>query len=182
MNDDFFKVKLIKKENYIMEGQIEVSEDKNEEEIVLVMDKNSKIINKESYDKLFSGNNKDRDKENLKRKNPYSYEHKPQQKKTIDPEKRQYAKLTCKQLEDQIEQVKKNINEIKNKTTNKEEIIKYEKLSQKWLKISQEAIYTILEMFPQNQNYDKNTIKSVLQHFKIEKEALNYNSEDECFD
>jgi hypothetical protein len=178
MNNEFFKVKLLKKENYIVDVNNE--EDANDIEIGLVMDKNSKIINKEIYDKLFKESSSN--KENLKRKNPYSIEAKPNQKKVIDPEKRKYQKMNCKQLEEQIEEYSKNIVELRSKPSNKEEIKKYDMLCKKWLKISQEAIYTILEMFPQNQSYGKNTIKSVMQHFKIEKEVLNYNSEDECFE
>ncbi len=180
MINDYFKVKSLKQEDYIKE--IDKEADNEEIEIKLVFDKNSKIINKESHDKLFK--DKDLLKENLKRKNPYSNEGNQQikQKKIIDPEKRQYMKMTPKQLEEQIEQITKNIKELKNKPTNKEEIEKYKKLTDKWLKISQESIYTILELFPHNQSYEKNTIKSVLNNLKIDKEMLNYNSEEDCFD
>lgn len=102
-----------------------------------------------------------------------------------DPMKKIYNGWSDKKLEDEISKLKKNIKEIEqeeNKLSNTDkEILKFQQLFNKWLKISQEAVYTILEMFPQNQNYEKNTIKSLIEHFKIDSELIKYDEENDEF-
>jgi hypothetical protein len=102
-----------------------------------------------------------------------------------DPMKKIYSGWSDKKLEDEILKLKKNIKDIEeeeNKTSKTDkEILKFEELYNKWLKISQDAVYTILEMFPQNQNYERNTIKSLIEHFKIDPELIKYDEENDEF-
>ena len=183
MNSEFFKIKFLNKDKFTSNTSNEIyNELFSVNDINLVIDKNSNIIKKSEYENFFKNNNNTDNKDKIKRKNPYSFEHNQKIIKKIDPEKKQYLKMSINQLQDLVEKYKSQIEEMKNSSCKKEEINKYLRLSDKWLKITQEAIYTILEIHPQNNIYEKNTIKSVLNYFKIEKELVKYNSDEDCFE
>ena len=42
-------------------------------------------------------------------------------------------------------------------------------------------IYNLLEIFPKNEHYEKNTINSVLNNFHIDKKLIGYDEENDCF-
>jgi hypothetical protein len=183
MNTELFKIKILNNEKYLPDKSNDIT---NElfpiNEINLVIDKNSDIIKKCDFERLIKINIENKDKDKLKRKNPYSFENNPKLIKKIDPEKKPYLRMNIKQIEEQIEKYKILLDEMKNNSNKKEEINKYIRLSDKWLKITHDAIYTILEIHPQNNMCEKNTIKSVLNHFKIDKDLIKYNSDEDCFE
>ena len=60
-------------------------------------------------------------------------------------------------------------------------IDKYTKLSLKWKKIAQDAIYKLIECYPQDEHYNPNTIKNVIHSLNLDKDLLGYDSENDCF-
>lgn len=106
-------------------------------------------------------------------------------KPILGPEKKMYSNWSISKLEEEVKKIESSIQELEvNNSDDKKnkEIDKFNRLTKKWLKISQDAILTLLEMFPQNLHYEKNTIKSVIEHFKLDKEMLKYDEENECFE
>lgn len=61
------------------------------------------------------------------------------------------------------------------------DITKYSLLADKWKKISQDAIYKLLEHFPQDEEYNTNTIGTVINKLNIDKELIGYDEENDCF-
>jgi hypothetical protein len=101
------------------------------------------------------------------------------------PERKLFSSWSIEKLEEEATKLNKQIEEYE-KTSNYDEkkiseIEKFTKLKKKWLKISQDSVDRILDLFPQNKNYEKNTIKTLLDHFKISHELMDYDSENECF-
>jgi hypothetical protein len=102
-----------------------------------------------------------------------------------DPQKKIYSSWSEKKLEEEINKINKSIKDLEEEesknTKTEKEIQKFEILYEKWLKISQNAVHSILDMFPQNQNYERNTIKTLIEHFKIDHELIKYDEENEDF-
>jgi hypothetical protein len=180
--ENFFKVKFYK------DDIIDNKEDWKEfKEVMLITNKEARVVKKEDYERLFKY--KESIPENKveqplkKRKNP-DVNFKKSLPKKIDPEKKPYVNLSIEELDKEINSYKSKIDDIKIRNSDegkRKKLEELDKLAGKWLKISQEAISTILELFPQNSNYERNTIKQVIEYFKIDKEAINYDSENECF-
>jgi hypothetical protein len=174
-----------------------------ENKISLIIPYGAKIIKESEYEK-FSTNNKNNSNKPLNNKrtseealgtgpnkiltenvNFKNKKFKTKSNAIQDPEKKIFSTWTVSKLEEEINKVKKNIEEyessINNEEKKKKEVERFCRMKNKWLKISQDAIYTILEMFPQNHSYERNTIKSIINHFKIDKGIIEYDSENECF-
>lgn len=159
---------------------------------------NSNISNKRSFSDLETSN-KDNLQQSHKAVNKYpnplnnvlrksnnssSNVPKPVIKTVIDREKKQYLTQSQSKLEEELAALKQTLKEIKETQTNekiKQEVAKYEKLRLKWKKISQEAIFSIIELVPHTTDYKKNTVKSVIESLRIDKESIEYDSENECF-
>jgi hypothetical protein len=200
--------KLITKEQYdkifVPKNINEKSELQNSVEKNVKEKENMKINKKRTYEEMNNSNNSIKDTKSLnnpqanfkakkfKAANPNNLNitsinstNSTNLNNIQDPMKKIYSGWSDKKLEDEILKLKKNIKDIeeeenKSSKTDKE-ILKFEELYNKWLKISQDAVYTILEMFPQNQNYERNTIKSLIEHFKIDPELIKYDEENDEF-
>ena len=75
------------------------------------------------------------------------------------------------------------IDDLKNKKDPKiDKLIDYFNLKkEKWIKLSQDAVYETLKLFPQKLNYDKNSIKNILENFRIDKNLIRYDEDEEDF-
>lgn len=195
---------------FIQKSQIDMNENFDRSELPISVEKNynekenTKMNKKRTYEEMNSSSNSIKDDKSLNNQqvNFKAKKFKSSSSNIInnsytnlsnsvnlsnftDPMKKIYYGWSDKKLEDEISKLKKNIKEIEqeeNKLSNTDkEILKFQQLFNKWLKISQEAVYTILEMFPQNQNYEKNTIKSLIEHFKIDSELIKYDEENDEF-
>jgi hypothetical protein len=106
-------------------------------------------------------------------------------KRVMDPERKALIVWSSAKLEEEVKKLSLKVEELQNieKDIGKKqkEIQRFKRLTDKWLKISQDAAYQLLDLFPQNKNYEKNTIKHVIEHFKIDKELIEYDEENECF-
>jgi len=86
-------------------------------------------------------------------------------------------------LIEERDKLKESLNEISNQKDPKLEgqIDHYTSKKNKWIKHSQEAVYELLKMFPETSNYQKNSIKNIIERFKIDKELIKYDEESEDF-
>ena len=81
----------------------------------------------------------------------------------------------------EIENIKKLIDIEENDEKYENEIEKYIKLEEKWRIIAQDSIFQLLDIFPTDLNYNKNTIKNVIESFHIDKELIHYDEENDDF-
>lgn len=176
-----------------------------QKDIKLVFSINGKLLTKEEFGKTFPQNKIESDK-NKKRifkemssssSNASNKSDSDLSNKNIGKKKKQtsnnivpsknintlYNSWTIKKLEEEISKVEKSLSEFIEEKEQKDgkEIKRVDLLYMKWLKISQDAVEKILEMFPENNNFEKNTIKTLIDHFKIDKELIDYDSENDCF-
>jgi hypothetical protein len=175
--ENFFKTK------YYKEELLENKEKWIDSDVMLITGKEARIVKREDYDKLFQYKNKLEEHIELPKKK-ISIEQKKSLPRRVDPEKKPYINLNIDKLTEEVNKYKVMIDEIKVRNSDeakRKKLIEVKRLTDKWLKLSQEAVYTILEMFPQNEAYEGNTIKKTLAYFKIDKEDLDYDSENECF-
>lgn len=106
---------------------------------------------------------------------------KPQAQGIKSDGRKLFSNWSIEKLNEEIAKVKSDINKIDKEAVTKEEIGKYESLSLKWKKITQETVYSLLELFPRDENYQSNTIGSVMKTFKIDPELIEYDEENDCF-
>jgi hypothetical protein len=122
---------------------------------------------------------------NLNKNKKFKFPNKSNNLPIIDPEKKIFSTWSIEKLEDELKKLKKNCEELetalKSEEKKKIELEKFTKLKNKWLRISQDAIYQIIEIHPQNHNYEKNTIKRILNHFRVNSETIEYDSDNDCF-
>lgn len=107
--------------------------------------------------------------------------------KRINLEKRPYINLSIENIKKENEIIKQKINEIKSRNADKRkkeaEIKNLKTLTNKWKKAAQDACYEIISLFPINQDGKKNTLKDILNFFRIENQKLDYDEDnDEFFD
>jgi hypothetical protein len=203
----FQNLLVINKTNFTLEKRIEEDDEieHHDKDYKIIFSNNSNLIMAEEYEKLFdkktneinkkrtneqmnniNSNNlikKNNESNNIGKKIKYS-SNIPANNIDLKKKNSMYSNWTVIKIEEEIKKFEKNIEELNanNDEKKEKEIKKFEKLYEKWVKISQDTVYNILEMFPENQNYQKNTIKSLIQHFKIDKELIKYDSEEECFE
>ena len=82
-------------------------------------------------------------------------------------------------LKSELQQKQSDIS--KYNESKQKDISKYLLLADKWKKISQDAIYKLLEHFPQDEEYNTNTIGTVINKLNIDKELIEYDEENDCF-
>jgi hypothetical protein len=175
----------------------DLGEFSNDNKVTLVLPMGSKILTKEEDEKLFNlSEKKDKKREYSKvspEKNKENLKNKKIKKSSnvsafinSEPQRKVYMSWSEKKLDDEIEKIESNIKEIKeeeeksHKTEN--DITKFNQLYIKWLKISQEAVLKLLDIYPENlKTYQKNTIKNLLDEFKIDYELIKYDEENEDF-
>lgn len=94
-----------------------------------------------------------------------------------------YNNWSTERLDQEIEKLKKEISqkEKENKENTEEKIENYEKIIKKWKKIAQDAIYLLIEEYPQDSQFNDNTVATVIKAFNIDKELIDYDSGTECF-
>ena len=94
-----------------------------------------------------------------------------------------FSNWNDEKIQEEIEKVEKEIEKNEEQQSEKEiaEIDKYNTLSLKWKKIAQEAIYKLIECYPQDEHYNPNTIKNVIHSLNLDKDLLGYDSENDCF-
>lgn len=94
-----------------------------------------------------------------------------------------FSNWNDEKIQEEIDKVEKEIEQNEEKQSEKEiaEIDKYNTLSLKWKKIAQEAIYKLIECYPQDEHYNPNTIKNVIHSLNLDKDLLGYDSENDCF-
>ena len=159
----------------------------NEDKIILIYPLSGRIITENEYEKINNINYKNSSSENFKKSNGLKKrlssevlkEKNSFQNKLKDQDI--YDKYTDLELDEEIKKLEKELEEEKNDDKIEKEYNYYNNLSNKWKKIAQDSIYNLLELFPQNENYEKNTIKSVLKSFQIDKKLIGYDEENECF-
>jgi hypothetical protein len=167
-----------------------------ESKVTLVIPMGSKILTKDEDEKLFNIEKKEKKRDASKispEPDKENYKNKKMKKNSsvmnvinTDPHRKVYLSWSDKKLDDEIEKIESNIKEIKEEEENahktKIEIVKFNKLYNKWLKISQEAVLKLLDIYPENfKTYQKNTIKTLLDEFKIDYELIKYDEENEDF-
>ena len=159
----------------------------NEDKIILIYPLSGRIITENEYEKINNINYRNSSSENFKKSNGLKKrlssevlkEKNSFQNKLKDQDI--YDKYTDLELDEEIKKLEKELEEEKNDDKIEKEYNYYNNLSNKWKKIAQDSIYNLLELFPQNENYEKNTIKSVLNSFHIDKKLIEYDEENECF-
>ena len=159
----------------------------NEDKIILIYPLSGRIITENEYEKINNINYRNNSSENFKKSNGLKKrlssevlkEKNSFQNKLKDQDI--YDKYTDLELDEEIKKLEKELEEEKNDDKIEKEYNYYNNLSNKWKKIAQDSIYKLLELFPQNENYEKNTIKSVLNSFHIDKKLIGYDEENECF-
>ena len=159
----------------------------NEDKIILIYPLSGRIITENEYEKINNINYRNNSSENFKKSNGLKKrlssevlkEKNSFQNKLKDQDI--YDKYTDLELDEEIKKLEKELEEEKNDDKIEKEYNYYNNLSNKWKKIAQDSIYNLLELFPQNENYEKNTIKSVLNSFHIDKKLIGYDEENECF-
>ena len=159
----------------------------NEDKIILIYPLSGRIITENEYEKINNINYRNSFSENFKKSNGLKKrlssevlkEKNSFQNKVKDQDI--YDKYTDLELDEEIKKLEKELEEEKNDDKIEKEYDYYNNLSNKWKKIAQDSIYKLLELFPQNENYEKNTIKSVLKSFQIDKKLIGYDEENECF-
>jgi hypothetical protein len=159
----------------------------NEDKIILIYPLSGRIITENEYEKINNINYRNSSSENFKKSNGLKKrlssevlkEKNSFQNKVKDQDI--YDKYTDLELDEEIKKLEKELEEEKNDDKIEKEYDYYNNLSNKWKKIAQDSIYKLLELFPQNENYEKNTIKSVLKSFQIDKKLIGYDEENECF-
>lgn len=143
------------------------------------------MINSSSSNKHIQEFENSNQQNNLNKNKKFKFPNKSNNIPIIDPEKKIFSTWSLEKLEDELKKLNKNYEELetayKSEEKKKIELVKFKKLKNKWLKISQDAIYQILEIHPQNHNYEKNTIKSILNHFRVNSETIEYDSDNDCF-
>ena len=94
-----------------------------------------------------------------------------------------FSNWNDEKIQEEIDKVEKEIEQNEEKQSEKEiaEIDKYNTLSLKWKKIAQDAIYKLIECYPQDEHYNPNTIKNVIHSLNLDKDLLGYDSENDCF-
>ena len=162
---------------------------KKEEKIILLYPISGKIITESKYKEINNLNNTKNQKENIS----FSNQIKKRLSSDIIKGKSSFSNKSCYkeqdnyinysnlQLKEEIKKLEKKLNEEKNNNKIEKEFIHYIQLSNKWKKIAQDSIYNLLEIFPQNEHYEKNTINSVLNNFHIDKKLIGYDEENDCF-
>ena len=176
------------KQNYKFKKKDELNNN-NEEKIILLYPLSGKFITESKYKEINNINNIKNQKENIfysnqmkkrlssdiiKRKISFT-------NKSFYKEQDNYINYTNLQLKEEIKKLEKKLDEEKNNDKIEKEFIHYIQLSNKWKKIAQDSIYNLLEIFPQNEHYEKNTINSVLNNFHIDKKLIGYDEENDCF-
>ena len=176
------------KQNYKFKKKDELNNN-NEEKIILLYPLSGKFITESKYKEINNINNIKNQKENIfysnqmkkrlssdiiKRKISFT-------NKSFYKEQDNYINYTNLQLKEEIKKLEKKLDEEKNNDKIEKELIHYIKLSNKWKKIAQDSIYNLLEIFPKNEHYEKNTINSVLNNFHIDKKLIGYDEENDCF-
>ena len=95
-----------------------------------------------------------------------------------------FSNWNDEKIQAEIDKVEKEIEkneEEQQSEKEKAEIDKYTKLSLKWKKIAQDAIYKLIECYPQDEHYNPNKIKNVIHSLNLDKDLLGYDSENDCF-
>lgn len=166
----------------------EKQEDQPPNENIFVFPLSGRIITQAEYEKLTkieTGNekcniiNKKRLSNEMAKK---SLSNKPPQNNSI----KIYSTWSDEKINSEIKKLKEEISN-KEKENNssyekeKIEIEKYSALALKWKKIAQESIYKLIECYPQDSQYNPNTVKTVLNSLNIDKSLLDYDSENDCF-
>ena len=98
-----------------------------------------------------------------------------------ESELKKYLNLSFEELNKEIENFRKLIDIEENDENYENEIDKYIKLEEKWRIIAQDSIFQLLEIFPTDSNYNKNTIKNVIDSFHIDKDLIKYDEENDTF-
>ena len=161
----------------------------NEEKIIILYPLSGRIITENKYKEINNINKNKNQKESISFSNQMKKRYSSDiiKGKRLFPNKsffkRQgnYINYTNLQLKEEIKELEKKLDEEKNNYKIEKEFIHYIKLSNKWKKIAQDSIFYLLELFPQNEHYEKNTINSVLNNFHIDKKLIGYDEENGCF-
>ena len=176
------------KQNYKFKKNDELNNN-NEEKIILLYPLSGKFITESKYKEINNINKNKNQKESISFSNQMKKRYSSDiiKGKRLFPNKsffkRQgnYINYTNLQLKEEIKELEKKLDEEKNNYKIEKEFIHYIKLSHKWKKIAQDSIFYLLELFPQNEHYEKNTINSVLNNFHIDKKLIGYDEENGCF-
>ena len=181
-NEDSGDKKQPSKKNYELNNN-------NEEKIIILYPLSGRIITENKYKEINNINKNKNQKESISFSNQMKKRYSSDiiKGKRLFPNKsffkRQgnYINYTNLQLKEEIKELEKKLDEEKNNYKIEKEFIHYIKLSHKWKKIAQDSIFYLLELFPQNEHYEKNTINSVLNNFHIDKKLIGYDEENGCF-
>jgi hypothetical protein len=110
----------------------------------------------------------------------------PAAAKNLSPEMKVFISWKESRLEEELYKIKTQIEAFTKK--DEEDAKKYNKGSKtmkektkKWLTIAQDAINKIVEMIPIIQGGENNSIKKVVDGMSLDKDLLNYDSEEEDF-
>ncbi len=182
---NFVETKRIKeknKENNPLYNYISaISEDKEENNL-------EKILKmKMEKPKKKTANNSFNNPENNKRKDNINFikNSNNNQNKKINYECKQYQKMSLEELQKENESIKIKIRDLneRNKDSRKkdDDLKKLKALTNKWKRIAQDACYNMLSNFPNNQDGKRNTLKNVIQAFKVDFQKLDYDEENDEF-
>lgn len=185
---EFSKIQLMNNKEKEGEADDKETQEQQPKDNIFVYPLSGRIITQAEYEKLTkidSGNencnkiNKKRFSNEMAKK---SLPNKPPQNNPI----KMYSTWSEEKINSEIQKLKEDISN-KEKENNssyekeKIEIEKYSSLALKWKKIAQESIYKLIECFPQDSQYNPNTVKTVLNSLNIDKSLLDYDSENDCF-
>lgn len=150
---------------------IPIIKEKKEETYVYPL--SGRIVNQKEYEEL----------EHLKRNNN-SINKKRFSSEIGKGEGQLFTTWTDDKIAEEIDKVNKEIEKNEKEEQSEKEkadIEKYNDLAMKWKKIAQDAIYKLIECYPQDEHYNPNTIKNVVHSLNLDKELIGYDSENDCF-
>jgi len=161
--------KIITEEEFNIINNLTKNEKFNSNKTSININKKNSLNNNNYQKRLFSEINKNNNNNNI---NEYNIK---------ESELKKYLKLSYEEINNEIENIKKLIEIEENDEKYENEIERYIKLEEKWRIIAQDSIFQLLDIFPTDLNYNKNTIKNVIDSFHINKDLIHYDEENDSF-
>lgn len=160
------------------------SSSKSSNSLIFIHASNGRIITEDQYKLLTKKEEKNTNKRQYQScsssSNPLVIK-RPQLQTNKNEGNKNVSNLSIEKLNEEIAKFQSEIEKIQKETVTEKEIEKYFTLSSKWKKIAQEAVYSLLELFPRDENYQNNTIGSVIKTFKIDSSLIDYDEDNDCF-
>ena len=167
--------KIITEEEFNIINNLTKNEKFNSNKTSININKKNSLNNNNYQKRLFSEINKNNKKNNNNDNNNIN------EYNIKESELKKYLNLSNEEINKEIENIKKLIDIEENDEKYENEIEKYIKLEEKWRIIAQDSIFQLLDIFPTDLNYNKNTIKNVIESFHIDKELIHYDEENDDF-